>query len=191
MEGIIQMKKSTIILLVVGGIALIMLFWFIGMRNNLVTLDEAAESEYKNITVQLERRVDLIPNLVNTVQGYAKHEKEIFEEVANARSRLIAAKSPADKAAANEVLTGALGRLLAIGESYPQLKADTSFVRLQDELAGTENRIAVARKKYNDSVKEYNTAIRKFPANLLSYTARDYYEVPAGKDVVSVPQVKF
>lgn len=185
------MKKSTIILLVVGGIALIMLLWFIGMRNNLVTLDEAAESEYKNITVQLERRVDLIPNLVSTVQGYAKHEKEIFEEVANARSRLMNAKSPADKAAANEVLTGALGRLLAIGESYPQLKADTSFVRLQDELAGTENRIAVARKKYNDSVKEYNTAIRKFPANLLSYTKREYYEVPAGKDVVSVPQVKF
>lgn len=185
------MKKSSIIFLVSIGIIVLVVVYAIGLRNNIITMDESAESSFKNIAVQLERRADLIPNLVETVKGYAAHESAIFTEVAEARSRLLAAKGPAEMATAHGALNSALGRLLAIGENYPQLKADTSFVRLQDELAGTENRIAVARKKYNDTVKEYNTATRKFPASLFGFEQRDYYEPPAGKDVTNVPQVKF
>lgn len=185
------MKKGTIILLSIVGVVILGGLYAIGLRNGIIAMDEAAESAYKNITVQLERRIDLIPNLIETVKGYAAHESAIFTEVANARSRLLAAKTPVAKAEADGALNSALGRLMAIGENYPQLKADTSFVRLQDELAGTENRIAVARKNYNDFVKDYNTATRKFPASLFGFSTREYYDPPVGKDVTTVPQVKF
>lgn len=183
------MKKAYII----GGVVALLALYFISVRNSLVTLDETTESQLKNITVQLERRADLIPNLVETVKGYAAHESAIFTEVAQARSRLLSAKTPEAMAAANNTLNSALGRLLAIGENYPQLKANENFIRLQDELAGTENRIAVARKNYNDAVQKYNTAIRKFPASLVAFgfDKKDYYEAPESKNVIDVPKVTF
>lgn len=187
------MKNILITLGICFGLVIALALYAIGVRNRVITMDENAESQLQNISVQLERRTDLIPNLVETVKGYAAHESDIFTEVAQARSRLLAAKTPEAMASANGALDHALGRLLAIGENYPQLKANENFLRLQDELAGTENRIAVARKNYNDAVKAYNTAIRKFPASLLAagFEKRDYYEVPEGKDVNTVPSVKF
>ena len=165
------------------------------VKNGLIEKDESMNEAWSQIDTQLQRRADLVPNLVSTVKGYAAHEKEIFTAVAEARSKLIAAKSPSMKAAASGLLNGALGRLLAISENYPQHKADTSFVRLQDELAGTENRIAVARTRYNKSVKLYNAAIRKFPGSIfadkLDMTKAEYYEPPAALNVDTVPEVKF
>jgi LemA protein len=189
------MKTLLSVVAAVIVVGVMIAFWAIGTRNHLIDLDEVANKGWRDISVQLERRADLVPNLVATVKGYAAHEKEIFMAVAEARSKLLAAKTPAEKAATDAAMTSALGRLLAIGENYPQLKADTVFIRLQDELAGTENRIAVARKRYNDSVKAYNAAIRKFPGSLfasgLDLSRRDYYEAPADKDVTTVPTVQF
>ncbi len=165
--------------------------------NTIQTLDERADEARARIEVQLQRRADLVPNLVATVRGYAEHEERIFTEVAQARSRLVGAiptGDPDQMAAANAQLTGALGRLLAIAEAYPQLRADQSFVRLQDELAGTENRIAVARQDYNEATRQYNTYIRRFPQTLTARAigagAKPYFEVtdPAARDV---PEVDF
>ncbi|MGH7665213.1 MAG: LemA family protein [Gemmatimonadaceae bacterium] len=164
--------------------------------NTIQTLDEQAQAAKQNIEVQLQRRADLVPNLVATVKGYAAQEEEIFTRVAEARAGLIGAVrggAPAEMAAANDQLTGALGRLLAISESYPQLKSDQNFLRLQDELTGTENRIAVSRSDYNQAVRQYNTYIRKFPAVLTAKVVgadeREYFEVdPASREV---PEVDF
>jgi LemA protein len=152
--------------------------------NNIQTYDEQASGAQGQIETQLQRRADLIPNLVSTVKGYAQHEEAIFTEVANARSRLLGAKEGGDPEAmanANAQMSGALGRLLAISESYPQLKADANFRQLQDELTGTENRIAVARNDYNEAVKQYNTYIRQFPTTLTAKVTgakpRKYFEV--------------
>jgi Uncharacterized conserved protein len=152
--------------------------------NNIQTYDEQASAAQGQIETQLQRRADLIPNLVSTVKGYAQHEETIFTEVANARSRLLSAKGAGDPEAmanANAQMTGALGRLLAISENYPQLKADANFRQLQDELTGTENRIAVARTDYNDAVRQYNTYIRQFPTALTAKVTgakqRKYFEV--------------
>jgi len=152
--------------------------------NTIQTLDETANSAQGNIESQLQRRADLIPNLVNTVKGYAQHEEPVFADIANARSRLLGAKESGDleqMANANAQFSGVLGRLLALSESYPQLKADASFRQLSDELTGTENRIAVARTDYNDAVRQYNTAIRTFPsaltAKLTGAKQRKYFEV--------------
>jgi len=137
--------------------------------NRIQTLDEQATAAQSQIQVQLQRRADLIPNLVSTVKGYAQHEEEIFTNVADARSRLLNAVQggdPEKMANADQQMTGALGRLLAISEAYPNLKADTQFLQLQDELTGTENRIAVSRSDYNDAVRMYNAYIRQFPAVL-------------------------
>jgi LemA protein len=135
--------------------------------NRIQTLDEQAASTQGQIEVQLQRRADLIPNLVNTVKGYAQHEEEVFTKVAEARSGLLGAiqtKDPEQMAAANATMTGALQRLLVVSEAYPQLKADQSFIKLQDELTGTENRIAVSRNDYTQAVNSYNAYIRQFPA---------------------------
>ena len=152
--------------------------------NTIQTLDEQSSAAKSDIEVQLQRRADLIPNLVSTVKGYAQHEEAIFTAVADARSRLLAAKGAGDPEAmanANAQMTGALGRLLAISENYPQLKADANFRQLQDELTGTENRIAVARTDYNDAVRQYNTYIRQFPtaltAKITGAKQRKYFEV--------------
>lgn len=164
--------------------------------NRIQTLDEQASSAKQQIEVQLQRRADLVPNLVNTVKGYAAHEEGVFTEVANARAALsgaVRSGDPSQQVAADARLTGALGRLLAISEAYPQLKADQQFLRLQDELSGTENRIAVSRSDYNAAVRDYNTFIRGFPqvmtAKVTGASARPYYDAPAGSD--AAPAVDF
>jgi len=164
--------------------------------NRIQTLDEQASQSKQQIEVQLQRRADLVPNLVATVKGYAAQEETIFISVANARAGLIGAVrsgDPAQQVAADAQLTGALGRLLAISEAYPQLKSDQTFLRLQDELTGTENRIAVSRSDYNAAVRDYNTYIRGFPQKLTAMVtganARPYYDAPPGADVT--PAVDF
>ncbi|MEG1933403.1 MAG: LemA family protein [Kiritimatiellia bacterium] len=189
------MKKVLVTIAIIVGVIAVSVMWSIGVRNGLIDADESVAKTWKDIGVQLERRADLVPNLVNTVKGYATHEKEIFTAVAEARAKLIAAKSPAEKAAADGSLNSALGRLLAISENYPALKADSAFLRLQDELAGTENRIAVTRTRYNDAVKSFNVSIRKFPGSLfasgLGFAPKEYYEVAEGKAVATPPTVQF
>ena len=195
------MKKVNLFLtvlaiaLVFGGCTLI------SVRNTLVHLDEDVSEAWSNIDTQLQRRNDLIPNLVSTVKGYAAHEESVFTGIADARSKLAGAATLQEKAEADAAITAGLGRLLAIAESYPELKANENFIRLQDELAGTENRIAVARKRYNDDVKVFNTKIRQFPDSLvagsfpvigLNLKKRDYFEPPQGHAAVEVaPTVQF
>ncbi len=187
------MKQFLITIGVIVALVAMGLYWAMGVRNGLIEVDEQAEESWAQISVQLERRADLVPNLVNTVKGYASHEKEIFTAVAQARAQLLAAKTPADKAQASGAFNNALGRLLAISENYPQLKANQNFLALQDELAGTENRIAVSRTRYNGAVKQFNARIRKFPGSLfvgsLGFEKRDYYEVADAKK--DAPKVQF
>lgn len=161
--------------------------------NRLVSLREAIDAAWAQVENQLQRRNDLIPNLIEVTKGYAAHEKSIFEAVANARARMIGAGSRDEQIAASGELSSALSRLLALAENYPQLKADAQFARLSDELAGTENRIATERRRYNEVVQEYNTAVRSFPtiitAKALGFDAQKYFEAP--ESAQQVPQVKF
>ncbi len=164
--------------------------------NTIQTMDEGAAAAKQQIEVQLQRRADLVPNLVEVVKGYAKQEETIFTAVAEARAGLLGAVQGGNvgqMAQANDAMTGALGRLLAISEAYPQLKSDQNFLRLQDELAGTENRIAVSRTDYNNAVREYNAYIRRFPAVLTAKVtgakAREYFEAAATAQ--QAPAVKF
>ncbi|NLG85112.1 MAG: LemA family protein [Firmicutes bacterium] len=156
-------------------------------------MQENIDNQWAQIDNQLLRRSDLIPNLVNTVKGYAKHEKEIFTNLNNARNQLLAANTVAEKAQAAGSFEAALNRLLAVVENYPNLKADQQFLRLQDELAGTENRLAVERKRYNDLVRDYNAKIKQFPgsiiAGIIGARAREYFEVP--ETAKAAPQVVF
>ena len=163
--------------------------------NTIQTMDESAAAARQQIEVQLQRRADLVPNLVNTVRGFAAQEERIFTEVAQSRAALAGAVSGGNMtevANANQAMTGSLGRLLAIVENYPQLKSDQNFLRLQDELSGTENRIAVSRSDYNNSVRDYNAYIRRFPAVLtakvIGAKARDYFEVtsPGSREAPTV-----
>ncbi|MGK0575569.1 LemA family protein [Macrococcus capreoli] len=163
------MKKLLIPIIGVVVVLLLLGSMLIGPYNKLVGLDSDVENAKAKIDTQLQRRLDLIPNLVETVKGYAKHEEKVFKDVSDARAKLAGAAkgdSMADKANANAELNSALSRLIAIQENYPQLKADTQFTGLRDELAGTENRIAVARNDYNNVVTDYNKAVRSFPATL-------------------------
>ncbi|EHL08891.1 LemA family protein [Desulfitobacterium hafniense DP7] len=180
MNGGSVMKKW----LIPVGIIIILAMILGSGYNNLVTLSETVDSSWSQVENQLQRRADLIPNLVNTVKGYAEHESEVFTDVADARSRLIGAGSVGEAAEADAALSSALSRLLAISESYPQLKADANFRALQDELAGTENRIATARMDYNNEVQSYNTKIKRFPATLyagiLGFDEREYFKADAG-----------
>lgn len=169
---------------------------FLGVYNRLQTIDENINSQWAQVENQLQRRNDLIPNLVNTVKGYATHENEIFTNIANARAKLSGAIGTNNVKAvqqSNNELNGALARLLGIVENYPNLKADKVFIGLQDELAGTENRIAVARMDYNNSVRSLNAEIRRFPINFIAgisgIKARDYFEVP--EEAQKAPEVKF
>src|SRR6202453_5243112 len=160
------MKIVLAIIAVIVAVLVVLGLGYISHRNQMVTLNEAIKSNWAQVDVVLQRRADLIPNLVETVKGFAAHEETVFGDIAKARSALIGAKNPADKIAANGQLDGALSRLLLIVENYPQLKSNENFLRLQDELAGTENRIAVERKRYNDSIQAYNTYIGLFPNNI-------------------------
>ncbi len=185
---------------ILGILAIVVIFALIfggvyaSHRNQMVTLNETVKSNWSEVDVQLNRRADLIPNLVATVQGFAAHEETVFGDIAKARSALLGAQTPQDKIAANGQLDGALGRLLLIVENYPQLKSNENFLRLQDELAGTENRIAVARKRYNDSIQAYNTYIGLFPNNIFAGWAgfqrnNAYFEASAASR--EVPKVTF
>lgn len=184
------MKK---ILLAIIAIIVIFAGMALSGYNSLVTMNENVNGKWSQVDNQLQRRNDLIPNLVNTVKGYANHETAVFKSVADARAKLAGAGTVAEKSQANGELSSALSRLLAISEAYPQLKANTNFQQLQDELAGTENRIAVARKDYNDSVQLYNAQIKSFPtviyAGMLGFHARDYFKVE--ESAKAVPKVQF
>jgi LemA protein len=187
-------KRNLIIAIVVALVVVISLYsFFKGNYNTFVSLDEAVKGSWAQVENQLQRRYDLIPNLVETVKGYAKQEKDVLVEVTNARAKVGGAGNVPDKIKANNELSGALSRLLVVVEKYPDLKSNQNFLRLQDELAGTENRIAVERKRYNDAVKAFNVAIRSFPANLLAgmfgFQTAPFFEAPAAAKVN--PQVKF
>jgi len=162
------MGKGLIAVIVVALIVLIVFGQYVGVRNTLVTKNEAVKSAWSQVDIVLQRRADLIPNLVETVKGYAAQEQTVFGDIAKARSALLSAGSPSEKIAANNQLDGAIGRLLVIVENYPQLKSNENFMRLQDELAGTENRIAVERKRYNDTLQDYNTYVQQFPASVFA-----------------------
>jgi|SRR5882672_9397510 len=188
------MSKGIIVLIVLALIVGFIFMQYVSVRNTLVTKDQAVKAAWSQVDIVLQRRADLIPNLVETVKGITKQEQTVFGEIANARSTLLSAQTPADKIAANQRLDGALGRLLAITENYPELKSSENFLRLQDELAGTENRIAVERKRYNDALQDYNTYLLKFPNNLIAgfagYKANEAY-FQASEGSRQTPKVDF
>jgi len=189
------MKKGLLgCLVVVVLIVLIAGFSLVGRYNGLVAQNEAIDGAWSQVENVLQRRADLIPNLVETVKGFAAQEKQVFTQVSDARARLAGGGlSPQEAAAANAGMTSALGRLLAIAEAYPDLKSNQNFIRLQDELAGSENRIAVERKRYNDAVRDYNTSVKRFPNNFLAglfgFGEREYFEAAEGAE--EVPKVGF
>ena len=186
-----------ILLAVMGFLALMALIIggsYVSSRNEMVRKNEAIKQAWAQVDVVLQRRADLIPNLVATVKGYAQQEQKVFGDVDNARAGLLNARTPADKIAANGQLDGALGRLLAIVENYPNLKSNQNFLALQDELAGTENRIAVERRRYNEAIQDYNTYIGLFPNNIFARWAgfqrnNDYFA--ASEAARQVPKVDF
>jgi LemA protein len=180
----------------VGILAVILLlgFWIAGIYNNIVGIDQNVKQSWAQVENQLQRRFDLIPNLVETVKGYAKHEKELFENVTAARSAWAGAKTTQEKVAAANQAQGFLGRLIAVAENYPQLRASENFRALQDELAGTENRLAVARMRYNEAVQEYNTIVRRIPTvffvNLFGFDKEKVF-FETVKEAKEAPKVKF
>jgi LemA protein len=174
------MKKGLLLLVVILVVVALMFgSMYVSRRNQMAVKREAVNAAWAQVDVVLQRRADLIPNLVQTVKGYAAQEQAVFGEIARARSALLGASTPQQKIAANGQLDGALGRLLALVENYPQLKSNENFLRLQDELAGTENRIAVERRRYNETVQDYNTYISLFPNSLIAsiagFTRNDAY----------------
>jgi LemA protein len=188
------MKAGLIVLVVVVLGVLIFGGQLMGERNTLVTEKNDIDAKWAQVDNDMKRRADLIPNLVETVKGYAKQEQTVFGEIANARSALLGARSKQDEISANTQLGGAIGRLLALRESYPELKSNENFLRLQDELAGTENRIAVSRRDYNEAIKRYNTDVELFPRNiaasLFGFHRDDAYFKTTDEEK-RVPQVKF
>lgn len=187
------MKKGLITMGIIVGVVLIFVSIFASSYNGLVNKEEEVNGKLADISVQLERRADLIPNLVNTVKGYASHEQSVIDSVTKARANLLNADSAEEMAIANQELTSALNNLLVIVENYPDLKSNTNFIQLQDELAGTENRIAVARSDYNDAVKDYNKTIKSFPKNILAsmfgFEEKEYFEAKDSSN--EVPEVSF
>jgi LemA protein len=184
---LITVGVLALIFLVVGGA-------YVSSRNEMVRKNEAIKQAWSQVDVVLQRRADLIPNLVATVKGYAQQEQKVFGDIANARAGLLNARTPGEKIAANGQLDGAIGRLLAIAENYPNLKSDQNFRALQDELAGTENRIAVERRRYNEALQDYNTYIGLFPNNIFAGWAgfqrnNDYFAASEGARVA--PKVDF
>jgi len=180
--------------LAIALIVIVIVFVYsLSVYNGIVRSQESVQNKWSLVENQLQRRADLIPNLVNTVKGYAKHEKDILEKLAEARSKLIASSTVAQKAQASDELSSAISRLLAIVENYPDLKANTTFIQLMDELSGTENRLAVARMDYNNEVKKYNTKIKVFPnviiARLFGFEPKEYFK--ASNDAQKAPNVDF
>jgi LemA protein len=187
------MRAFAIMILAIVAMGLIIALWIYGTYNGLVNLDEESNKAFAQVDVVLQRRFDLIPNLVETVKGYATHEREVFIAVTEARSRVGQASTPQGRVEAENQLTGALSRLLLVAENYPQLKANQNFLALQDELAGTENRIAVERRRYNEAATEYNKRIRRVPGNIIAgmfgFARRALLEAPA--EAKQAPKVKF
>ncbi len=191
------MKKILIILAVIFGILLITVLgiagWVKNTYNAIVTMDEGINGAWAQVENVLQRRYDLIPNLVETVRGYASHESDVFTRVTEARSKVAGAGTPIARMEAEGELSGALSRLMVVVENYPELKANQNFIMLQDQLEGTENRIAVERGRYNDSVRIYNQYIRRFPASILAgifnFEIREFFEAPEAAE--TVPEVNF
>ena len=187
------MKTAGIMVVVLLVLVLVIGMWVYGSYNKLVNLDENVNQAFAQVDVVLQRRFDLIPNLVETVKGYAAHERDVFIRVTEARSRVGSAQTPDQKITANNELSGALGRLLLVAENYPQLQANQNFLALQDELAGTENRIAVERRRNNEAATEYNKAIRRVPGNVIAgmfgFERREVLQAPAEAKVA--PKVTF
>lgn len=192
-EGECDMKRSFVGIGVVVAIIAVLSIMIMSSYNGFVNLDEDVDKSYAQIENQLQRRLDLIPNLVNTVKGYAAHEEEVLTQISDARARLAGAQSPQEEATANADLSNALSRLLVVVENYPTLKADQQFTQLMDELAGTENRISVARKDYNEQVAIYNKKVKTFPgvfvANLTGFDEKEYFE--ADPSAQQAPKVDF
>ncbi len=192
------MSRGLGITLAIVGVLLLVVFLvfgsYVSAKNQMVAKDEAVKAAWSEVDVQLQRRADLIPNLVETVKGFTKEESTVFGDIANARAGLLNAQGPQARIAANGQLDSALGRLLALTENYPQLRSSDQFMRLQDELAGTENRISVARKRYNDALQDYNTFVLQFPnsvwAGIAGFHVNNAF-FTASPAAQSVPQVKF
>jgi LemA protein len=192
------MSRGLGITLAVVGVLLLVVFLvfgsYVSAKNQMVAKDEIVKASWSEVDVQLQRRADLIPNLVATVKGFTKEESTVFGDIANARAGLLNAQGPQAKIAANGQLDSALGRLLMLTENYPQLRSSDQFMRLQDELAGTENRISVARKRYNDALRDYNTFVRQFPnsvwAGMAGFKENNAF-FTASPAAQQVPQVKF
>ncbi len=186
-------KTILVVLAVIVGFALLTIFWGVGQYNKVVAMDEQVKSQWAQVENQLKRRYDLIPNLVETVKGYATHERELFTTIAEARTKYFQAQTVKDKIQASQQLEGVLSRLLVLRETYPQLKANESFLKLQDSLEGTENRISVERKRYNDDVRSLNTYRRtvfgRIFASLAGVGEATYYEIPQAEK--EAPKVKF
>ena len=191
------MEKGTKVFLIILAIVVVVAFIFYssikGTYNQLVTLEEGTKAAWAQVENQLQRRMDLIPNYVETVKGYAQQEREVFIQVTEARAKVAGADDTSEQIKANNQLTAALSRLLVVVERYPDLKANQNFIRLQDELAGTENRIAVERMRYNEAVREYNVYIRRFPtlilANMFGFTRAPLFEAP--EEAEKPPKVQF
>ena len=187
------MKKGFSIVLVIILLVIVIAISAISSYNGLVEKQENVETQYANLDVVLQRRADLIPNLVNTVKGYMSHEESVIEDITDARTKLVNSNTVSDKAEANDELTEKINALMVVVENYPDLKANTNFINLQDELAGTENRISTARRDYNDAVKSYNSLIIKFPNNILAsmfkFEKAEYFKADEGK--TEVPDVEF
>jgi LemA protein len=188
------MKAALAVIAILLILALIVGGMYAGRRNEMVRLNEQVKSNWAQVDVVLQRRADLIPNLVATVQGFAAHEETVFDDIAKARTQYMNAQTPADKIAASNQIAPLETKILALSENYPQLKSNENFLRLQDELAGTENRIAVERKRYNDSIQAYNTYIGLFPNNIFAGWAgfkrnNDYFQTPEASR--EVPKVQF
>ncbi len=185
------MKK--IIWIIVIGVIVIFLGSIIGNYNSIVSLSEEVDSKFSTIDTMLQRRADLIPNLVSTVKGYVTHEESVIESITDARAKLSGATTVSEKSQANGELTNAINKLLVVVENYPDLKSSENFINLSDELAGSENRISTARVDYNNAVKEYNSKIKRFPgniiANMFKFEAKDYFE--ADESSTKVPEVNF
>lgn len=188
-------RGSAVLVVLIAIVALIVIaaMLVVPKYNKLVTGEETVDAAWAQVENQLQRRFDLVPNLVNTVKGYAEHEEEIFTQIADARTQYGNANTVEETADANNELSSALSRLLVVVENYPNLKADVQFTRLMDELAGTENRLTVARKDYNDTVQQFNNDVRRFPGNLIagmfSFEQKDYFEIKEG--VEEAPAVDF
>jgi LemA protein len=185
-------NRTLIIVGIIVALLAVMAGGYISIKNELVQLRENTDAKFAQIDIQLQRRADLIPNLVSTVKGFAAQEKEVIQSVSDARAKLAGAQTVGQKAQANQDLNSALSRLLVVVENYPTLKSDATFRQLMDELAGTENRIAVARKDYNDAVQRYNTRISTFPGSVVAggqFLPKEYFRAAEGAQ--SVPQVKF